>query len=672
LTSSADVEVSPRCRLGQRTDWVFVAFITALAALLRAVALKELPPGLYHDEAYNGLDALGVLAGRRLIYFAANNGREPLFIYLAAATVGLLGRSPGALRLAAAICGTFTIPVTYLMARAWFNRRVGLLSASILAVTLWHVHLSRVGFRAITLPLTSALALWLGARALRLRRRRDWLLAGFALGACFYTYLPASFVLPILILFGIYMLLNGQGRLLWPGAAWLTGGMLLALGPLVAYATTTPEALLGRTGQVSIFNPLISHGDPWGMMGRQLVATLGMFVVRGDPIPRHNLPGRPVFDVLLAAAAVWGSIRAALRARRDAAAALTLIWVGVMLVPTWLAEDAPHFLRAAGVLPVVTILPALGLEAGVARLERRWRRGWPTAMACAILAASLAATAWDYFVRYRNETGIGYAFEDAATELAARANRFVGTGWDGTGLMARADTPSPGRQVYVDRRLWYEWVAIQFLTSEDRGVARASPAPASSPADATLFLLWPHEDIERHQALMPEPARIEVYAGPLTKGDLEEAPYEAYTAYVVSKIAERPDRSLARFDDQIALIDYEIETGSQEWLIRLEWQALATLTEDYTAFVHLRRDEHLLGQHDGEPAWGHYPTGVWRSGDVIVDVHALSLPEEMSSETMDGLVLTVGMYRWPAIDHLTAASPSGEPLGNELVLPISQ
>ncbi len=39
-----------------------------------------------------------------------------------------------------------------------------------------------------------------------------------------------------------------------------------------------------------------------------------------------------------------------------------LIWIPVMLLPTILAEDSPHFLRAVGVLPVALIVPAIGLE----------------------------------------------------------------------------------------------------------------------------------------------------------------------------------------------------------------------------------------------------------------------------------------------------------------------
>ena len=105
------------------------------------------------------------------------------------------------------------------MTRTWFNRRVSLLSTAILAVTLWHIHLSRIGFRAVTLPLTTSLALWLGARAYRSHRWYDWLLAGLLYGSCFYAYLPARFSPIALAIFTLYLARTGRGNRIWPVAA---------------------------------------------------------------------------------------------------------------------------------------------------------------------------------------------------------------------------------------------------------------------------------------------------------------------------------------------------------------------------------------------------------------------------------------------------------------------
>ena len=94
---------------------------------------------------------------------------------------------------ASALLGILTIPAAYLLGTGWSNHRTGALSAAILGTMLWHVHLSRVGFRAVALPLFTALTLGLGAQALKTRSRWAAIGAGVAYGLSFYTYLPSRF-----------------------------------------------------------------------------------------------------------------------------------------------------------------------------------------------------------------------------------------------------------------------------------------------------------------------------------------------------------------------------------------------------------------------------------------------------------------------------------------------
>ena len=123
-----------------------VVLLLLLGAGLRLVGWGDVPPGLYHDEAYNGLDALKVLQGHFPLYFAANNGREPLFLYLIAASVGVLGRSPLAVRLPSFFVGFLTLAATYDLTRVLFNRRVARWAPRCWR-WLWHIHLRRMGFR---------------------------------------------------------------------------------------------------------------------------------------------------------------------------------------------------------------------------------------------------------------------------------------------------------------------------------------------------------------------------------------------------------------------------------------------------------------------------------------------------------------------------------------------
>lgn len=608
--------------------WGMVA-VLLVAAALRLVAFGKVPPGLYHDEAYYGLDALGVLEGQFSLYFPANNGREPLFIYLVALAVGLLGRSPFALRLVSCFVGLLTVATAGAMGRALFSRRVGLLAAATLAVTLWHVHLSRVGFRAGTLPLLIALTVWMAARAVRTGRWRYWVAAGALYGLSFYTYTAARFTPVALAAFGLYApAMRRQARegrsLSEIGLAALAA--LVTVAPLAVYTLAHPDIVLGRLGQVSVFSPAIHGGDLWSTLGLHTLRTLGMFFVQGDRIWRHNVPWRPIFDPLLGIAFLVGLVVALRRVRRDPAVGFVLIWTAVMSLPTLLAEDAPHFLRAVGVLPVVVLLPALGLDWLVDRVREPRLR---LALAAFPLLFALGSTARVYFGDYARDPMTGYWFEQAAVTLAGRVNGFLGAGWDGE-RMARG---GPGdRRGYLDPSLWEGWPQVRFLVTESAAVTVG--LEGKPPDGPVAVFAWPYGDWRRAWALLPTPAEIVVEEGPLSQGDRDPAPYTTYLAF----FATPPDPAipaLARFSAGVELLGVEVtpvststpplaggETGGVR--VQLRWRATAPLAEDYVVFLHYLRDGERVAQADSRPAGGLYPTTIWHPGDVVNDDHHIA------------------------------------------------
>lgn len=674
--------------------------ILLLAAALRLPALGQVPPGLYHDEAYYGLDAVDVLRGHLQIYFPANNGREPLFIYLAAGMIGLLGRSPFALRLTSAFIGMLTVSATAAAGRALFSRRIGLLAAAVLSVTLWHIHLSRVGFRAVTLPLTIALTLWVGTRAARTGRPPLWLATGALYGLSFYTYTAARFTPVALAAFGLCALALFGPRPFRPHARGLGLAVLAAavvLAPLATYTALHPAVVLGRPDQVSIWNPAISGGDPWGLLGRQVLRTLGMFFVRGDRIWRHNVPWRPVFGPLLGAAFLLGVTEAARGPRRGGteggARALPLLWTAVMAIPTILAEDAPHFLRAVGMLPLLAFLPALGLDA---LMQGRPRdkgadvppglRGSPMGIAVSILAIGLelASGARAYFGPYAHNPITGYWYEQGAVALGADINRFLGTGWSGE---ASPLTPTAGPEgvVYVDPTLWEDWPQVRFLiTAPERVQVRleATPEPscemgrltgtqcgpgAEPEGRPTAVFLWPYGDWTRAWALLPHPADITVLEGPLSQHDRDTEPFTTYLAF----LATRPDphaSPIARLSGGVELLGATIaprEDGAVR--VRLRWRATAPLAGEYAVFLHYRRDGQTVAQGDSPPAQGRYPTPLWQPGDVLNDDHivpGVRHPQPGRDE------LVFGLWNPQTGEYLSVLDEAGNPTGVEIHIPV--
>ncbi len=165
-------------------------FVTALGAVFRLYDLSSTPPEMTSDHIEKLLDALHVSEGYYGVFFPNNGGREGFQMYL----VALIAKLPGvgfsfeALKLATVIEGLITLPALWWMARQVIGtdtderRRLGnwtgIALAGLVAISAWHVMLSRLGLRIVLTPLTTALVIGFLARAMRYNRMRGLSRAG--------------------------------------------------------------------------------------------------------------------------------------------------------------------------------------------------------------------------------------------------------------------------------------------------------------------------------------------------------------------------------------------------------------------------------------------------------------------------------------------------------------
>ncbi len=665
--------MSPHLRrwLARWRDWLPLSLIVAAGAALRLFRIGDLPPGLYRDEAFYGLDALSVLRGEFALYFAANNGREGMFMHLLAPAIALLGRTPEALRVVSALVGVATLLAIYAAGRALFSRRIGVLSAAILAVTFWHLAISRVAFRAILLPFWLCVASALFFALLRNPRAgRPWLalMAGAAFGLTFYTYTSGQLIAVLFICFLALAMIapSMRGALRLPRAVWLglLAGAALALAPLALWLLRHSDLYFTRAGQVSILSPEINQGDlPGALLGNALKAA-GMFAYQGDRIWRHNLSLRPVYTDWLAAAffagvavCVWRMARGAIVEQTtpvanaapspatSQASAFVLLWLVVFLAPTILAEDTPHYLRAIGALPAICLLAAVGTEAALRWLSRRGLLNFyagplrravspPALLATLALIVSGVNTANDYFGVYARHPMTAYWLEDHNTQLARVVNGF-------------AEQHGAAR-VWIDERLVANNPALRFLSpdAEAGRVTRVAPdaLPAAPASGASVLLLVdPNRDWAALREALPTGAELSVLVGPLAQGDLDPAPRRAFIAVQAAPTSDTA--RLAAFEQGIVLRSARVSPPAgplnNVYTVTLRWSILQPAPEDLAVFVHWVRDGQLIAQHDGSPAEGYLPMPAWRAGDVIVDAHAIVVP----AGYQPGDTLRAGIYR---------------------------
>jgi len=458
-------------------DWVLVAVVVLVAALLRYPALGMVPPGLSFDEAGNGVAALDVARGQYSLWWPIGGGKEPLIVYLLQPLFWLFGPTRLALRLYAATMGIITVAGTYWLAWEMFvasrpsgrddrgHSIIPLIAALGLATAFWHVAFSRVAFRALATPAVGVLALaWLW-RALRIsgsreREARVWYHfagAGALVGLGFYTYLPGRALPVVLLLFFVaeagFAWLRNTRPLLVGSARGLAVSVVVALLvvlPLFVFFVQHPGAFVDRAGVVSIFNPEWNQGDLAGTLLRVTLTTLGTFAaLTGDPNSIANLPGRPMLGPLLTVffwlgiiVSVWQVVRCGTDKTYKGSPALTqtvspeswacapylllLCWWLVMLLPGILApESPPHHLRIIGTAPATYILVAVGvhqtLNIGAENLRKfsdSWFFRYAEWLFVLVFLIVGLVTARDYFTRWAKLPELYMVYDVYALELA--------------------------------------------------------------------------------------------------------------------------------------------------------------------------------------------------------------------------------------------------------------
>ncbi|RME74539.1 MAG: hypothetical protein D6784_09700 [Chloroflexi bacterium] len=422
----------------KQTSRLLILLIILLAFWLRLYHLPDLPPGLNFDEAGNGAAALDILRDGPRLWWRIGGGKEPLWPYIIALTTTVLGNIPLALRLPAALAGTLTVAAVYpltvrLVRQSGLRqaRAAGLLAATGVAVSAWHLHFSRLGFRAILLPLLASLAAYFFLRGLKTwPARRSFVLAAGFTALAVYTYLAARlFPLVPLIYLLVLFLRNpnrAAARLRAAQAAAYLGLTVLFLLPLVIYFARYPADLLARSAAVSIFNPAWNQGDLPAAVWRTLRLTLSTFAgLRGDANPLVNLPGEPAIPWWLAPFFILGLVdtlgRGLSRQGQTTPLLLLPIWWVVMLLPAILApEGAPHHLRLIGTLGPTYILLAWGMVRLTGWLGRPARLAPAGRVLPALPYLILAALTFNsYFVRWPASTDFTLPFDLYAVRLAS-------------------------------------------------------------------------------------------------------------------------------------------------------------------------------------------------------------------------------------------------------------
>jgi len=368
--------------------------ILLIAAVLRFYQLGVNPPSLTWDEVAWGYNAysLGIDGKDEFDKFlpyqyleSFGDFKPPVYAYLDILPVKLFGLNEFAVRFPSAVFGTFSILVVYFLIKRIFTtspyvRGYGLLTSLLLAISPWHIMLSRAAFEANVSSFFIITGVWLFFEAIY---KKKWLLVLCAI--CFilslYTFNSARIVAPLLVL---GLAIGFRQKLFAIKKVVLTAaivGLLLVL-PLVPFLLSSQASL--RYREVNIFTDIsiIERtnqeivNDNHSMLSkvihnRRLVFAVeylkhyfdnlspSFLFVKGDGNPKFStqaLGQMYIFELPFLIAGFLFFFR-----KREKNWWLVPFWILCGIIPAATARETPHALRIETTLPMFQVFVAYGM-----------------------------------------------------------------------------------------------------------------------------------------------------------------------------------------------------------------------------------------------------------------------------------------------------------------------
>jgi len=374
-----------------------LGIVLLLGICLRVYRVTNVPPGVNRDEASIGYNAFSLLQTGKdeyeellpLSFQSFGDWKLPLYIYLTILPVKMLGMNELSVRLVSILAGSMTIVLTYLLVKRLFNRKsLALLSALLLAISPWHLHLSRVESESNLAVMLVTLAVYFFFRALG-GRHRLLILSGLSFALTYYSYHGNHLFTSLLVLTICGLFYKSIPRTTVSAIAALLFILVAGLifSKTLFSANTTKLSGIGIFGDPTVVHsqieqPRVLYHEPGSFTAKivhnRLVFALERFsqnylnsfsprflFISGGTNLAHNIQNFGNMYMVEAPFLLLGVVyligQVAKQGKGRNRYGLVLLWFLIAPVAASITKDAPHTNRMFAVFPVLPIITAMGI-----------------------------------------------------------------------------------------------------------------------------------------------------------------------------------------------------------------------------------------------------------------------------------------------------------------------
>lgn len=370
-------------------QWLLVTAILLIGFAARFYKVTEVPPSLNWDETSIAYNAYSILTSGKdewgvsfpLNFKSYGEYKLPVQIYASIPGIFVFGLNELGVRITPIVYGTLTILLLYFLAKELFDKKVALISSFFLAISPWHIQLTRASFESSFSVLWVLLGLLLLVKGLK--KPWLWVLSVIPFAISVYTYNSARIFTPLIIIaFGIIYF-----KKVIPHVKQIVVSGLLFVGLMA------PIILSIFTGEAAARYKLVSVTDEKGLIPRieqqrnlstypKVITNLihnrytyvGYYSIRnyvshfapdflfisGAGHKQHHPQKVGEMFLIQAPFVIWGIVQ--LIRKKNKYNGLLFAWLLLTFVPVSLTNDSiPHALRTVIAAPIYQIFTAVGI-----------------------------------------------------------------------------------------------------------------------------------------------------------------------------------------------------------------------------------------------------------------------------------------------------------------------
>ena len=390
-----------------------LGFILLLALIIRVFRLTSIPPGLNQDEAVNGYDAYSLETTLRdhhgnflpIMLQSFDDWTSPLITYITIPFVKNFGLSLFSVRIVAVMLGVGSIFLLYLFLKQITKKQeMALLGAFLLAISPWHITLSRWAIPPSTVTFFLLLFLWSFFWTIEKSQKNKsiWLfiIPGITGGILTYSYPTLKLFGPLFVFFLalIYLRTNLKGAVIF------LASLAILISPIYLL-TITDGKYNARFAGVSGLTETNAKKE---ILSRYTDYFLPHFQFQsGDTDAMHQVPGFGNSDIFLSVFFYSGILISVLGLFKVIKIPnigvktylMLLTWLLLFPIAASLTKDRNMVLRVVQGLPLVVIFSIISMTFGLQFIKKTYT-SFLIAIVVAISLINFGKFSRYYFTQY--------------------------------------------------------------------------------------------------------------------------------------------------------------------------------------------------------------------------------------------------------------------------------